>query len=165
MEQDGSSTLQSPLVHEKRSPRDFPIVLKLKEMWRALLTLLRQQPITIREAKYQSIGVRIHPEGPEEYRKITDLLNSKSWEYHTYQLPGEKTLKIIFIEIPQGVTEKEIIADLQADGFHPISASKMSRKQNGEKTLDSLGDDSALKGRKIYVRFGTYATSESGSSP
>ena len=103
-------------------------------MWSTFLTHLRQHSIKIREVKYQNTGVSIHPEGPEEYRKVIDLLYAKYWEYHTYQLMEEKSLKVVPRVTLQGVTEKEIIEHLQAGGFHLISASRMSRKQNGEKT-------------------------------
>ena len=119
------------LGQEARVP---PIVLRKKDMWSALVTMLRQRSIVIKEAKYQTLGVRIIPKGIEEYRKIVAILDEKKWEYHTYQLPEEKTLRVVIRGIPQGVTDEEVLEDLKAQGFNPLKAARMTTKKDGEKT-------------------------------
>lgn len=36
--------------------------------------------------------------------------------------------------IPQGVSEEEVVEDLKGQGFNPIKASRLTLKDNGEKT-------------------------------
>lgn len=125
------------LAHEVRAAENKiripPIVLRTKEMWSALLTILRQRGIALKEAKYQTLGVRIIPKGIDEYRKLVAILDEKRWEYHTYQLPEEKTLRVVVRGIPEGVTEDDVKEDLESQGFHPTKVTRMT-KRGGDKT-------------------------------
>ena len=103
-------------------------MLRRKEMWSALLTILRQRGVTLKEAKYQTLGIRFIPKGIEEYRQLVAILDDKKLEYHTYQLPEEMTLKVVIRGIPEGVTDEEVKKNLTAQGFHPLKTTHLPRR-------------------------------------
>lgn len=94
----------------------------------ALITIQRQRSIVLRSAKYQTLDISMIPKGVDEYWKLVAILDEKLWEYHTFQLPEEKTLRIVIKEIPEVITEEEVKEDLLREGFHPIKASRLIRK-------------------------------------
>ena len=87
-----------------------------------------QRGVGLKEAKYQTLGVRIIPKGIEEYRQLVAILDDKKWEYHTYQLPEERTLKVVIRGTPEGVTDEEVKEDLTAQDFHSLKTTRLTRR-------------------------------------
>ena len=96
------------------------MVLRRKEIWSALLTILRQRGVAFKKAKYQTLRVRTIPKGIEKYRKLVVILDERKLEYYTYQLPEEKILKVVIRGIPEGVTDGELKEDLTPKDSTPL---------------------------------------------
>lgn len=105
-----------------------PIILRKKESWLNLSSRMKERKINYLKAETISDGIKIKPNTSDDYRNTVNLLDEMKLEYHTYQLPEEKSLHIVIRGIPECINTEEVENDLIEKGFHP---EKVHRMRNG----------------------------------
>lgn len=109
-----------------------PIVLRDGSKWLAVSDEFRRLGYNITKAKSIREGVRFFPATSDDYRAITSTFDKKGLPYHTYQLPEDKLLNVVFRDVPTGIPESEVQDALVKRGFRPESIVRMRRRRGGE---------------------------------
>lgn len=104
-----------------------PIILHQKELWGTVSTKINDGKITFSKAKTTAEGISIQPSSPNDYRSIIKILDTLKAQYHTYQLPSEKLLHVVLRGVPKPMEEMEIRQELENNGFHPESVTRLRR--------------------------------------
>ena len=75
---------------------------------------------------------KINSESENEYRKVTEWLNSNKYEWHTYQNKQSRPLKVMARGIHHQTSPEEIVDELKSQGIKAISAVNMLSGKNKE---------------------------------
>lgn len=115
------SQSQDQASSQKDVPRTKipPIVLRDKSKYNQLTAKFKELKLDFGRALTVPEGVKIHPATINDFRCITKLLDTNGEQYHTYQLPEDKHMHVIFRGILETLTEAEIKEDLEEKNFSP----------------------------------------------
>lgn len=106
-----------------------PVILRKKETWSSVSAKLREAHINFGKAKVIGEGISIQPETVDDFRKMTRLFGNQKWEYHTYSLPEDRSLRVVIRGIPSGTTCDEVKKDLESQGFAPTTVHRMTSRR------------------------------------
>ncbi|KAG5866427.1 hypothetical protein JTB14_014001 [Gonioctena quinquepunctata] len=103
-----------------------PIILRDKTKWIPLRNYMYKCVPKIGYTKVQNLndGLKIQP---NDYKKIQDIFTRKGVPYHTFTLPEDKLLRVVFRCVPTEFDEKDIKKDLEDQGFDITSVSSMKK--------------------------------------
>ncbi|KAK9701311.1 zinc finger associated protein [Popillia japonica] len=107
-----------------------PIVLRDKTQWSKISTEIKRRGINFSRAQNIADGIRIYPIAEADFRAITKFFSTDKIPYHTYQLPLENLLNVVFRSIPIEIAEKDIYDDLCERGFTPECVIRMRRTRD-----------------------------------
>jgi Associated with zinc fingers len=97
-----------------------PIILKSAD-WRKTAPIIFQNqsiPSQSFKAKISTDGnVSVLTPDAEAYRFVQKTLQINNIAFHTYNLPEDRTLKVVFRGVPTDISEEEIANDLTNQGF------------------------------------------------
>ncbi|KAJ8963909.1 hypothetical protein NQ317_006924 [Molorchus minor] len=110
-----------------------PVILQSKDHWTWLSRALREKKIQYTSAKLVTDGIRIFPATTTDYRQITKILAEAKVGFHTYSLPEERQLRIVIRGLPEDLPEKEIMEDLQDQGYQPTTVQRMRNRRTKNK--------------------------------
>lgn len=102
-----------------------PIILRNKEKWMEVSAAFTKKSLNFNSARMTHEGVKIMPQTPDDYRGITKLLEKRKLEFHTFQLRSEKYLKVVLKGIMQNISDDDIKADLEKQGFPAAKVQRM----------------------------------------
>lgn len=102
-----------------------PIILRDKNAWSSVESFFLKNNYVATKAQNTSEGIRIFPASVTDFRKMTSLLHERQLPYHTFELPEEKVLRVVIRGIPCEVSCDRVLEGLVAQGYHPISATRM----------------------------------------
>lgn len=111
-----------------QQPRVAPIYLKDKGKWMEVANQLRNNNVFPSKSRSVSTGIQIEPETEEDYRKIKKILDNNKYEYYTFQLQSEKSLKVVIRGVDQALKLTEIEEDLQKQGYPTRKITRMNGK-------------------------------------
>lgn len=80
---------------------------------------------------YQNDVIQVGSSKIADHRAITQMLDEGNNEYHTFELPEDKTLKAMFRGIPELLPTNEIKYNLMKIEFAMIIVAKMHKKFEG----------------------------------
>ncbi|GFT82692.1 PRE_C2HC domain-containing protein [Nephila pilipes] len=63
--------------------------------------------------------LKVFPETPNEHRIIQNFISVKKLKSHTFEMQNEKMLKVIIRGLPADYDIKELISEIQLQGFNP----------------------------------------------
>ncbi|GFS31241.1 nucleic-acid-binding protein from transposon X-element [Nephila pilipes] len=66
-----------------------------------------------------SVKLKVFPETPNEYRIIQNFISVKKLRSHTLEMQNEKMLKVVIPGLPADYDIKELISEIQLQGFNP----------------------------------------------
>lgn len=130
-DEDAAQPLTNPT--QTKRPSIPPVILRDKNSWTNISAKLRSEKIEFSKAKNLTDAIRIHPMTANDYRRMTKLFDEQKIAYHTYSLPEQKLLKVVFRGVCEAIPDAEVKADLEAQGLHPIDVHRL-RKRNANKT-------------------------------
>ncbi|KAK9717104.1 zinc finger associated protein [Popillia japonica] len=107
-----------------------PIVLRDKSKWAGVSTELKRRGLQFLRAQNIADGIRIFPATEADYRSITKFFSNDAIPYHTYQLPSEKLLNVVFRGVPVEISEEELYDGLRERGFSPDCVVRMRSSRN-----------------------------------
>lgn len=102
-----------------------PLIIRKKEIWTTLSTQMKNKMINFTKAEPITDGIKVKPSSSDDFRKLIQLLDEHSYPYHTFQLPEEKLLHIVFRGVPECIAIEEVREDLINKGFHPEKVYRM----------------------------------------
>ncbi|KAI4465086.1 reverse transcriptase [Holotrichia oblita] len=104
-----------------------PVVLRNKSIWAKISSEIKRRGIQFTKAQNIQDGIRIYPTTVADYRALTKFSMKDNIPFHTYQLPSEKLLNVVFRDVPIEIGEKEIYDDLVERGFTPECVVRMRK--------------------------------------
>lgn len=106
-----------PIFVDKNSVNASTLITELK-----LITNL----FSLKEVKE---FFKLDIENIEDYRSIVKLLDNKTYKYHSYRLPVDKTIDVVMKHIPVTFEEAEIKDELTNMGFKISNVTRVWNKQ------------------------------------
>ncbi|KAJ8664535.1 hypothetical protein QAD02_006197 [Eretmocerus hayati] len=132
-----------------RSPP--PIVICDILSWPRVQQAIASNNIGVRRAFNTSNGVRVFTRTTEDFRTLTQYLESKQLEYTTHQLHEDRELVVVIRGVNQGLSEEQIKEELSKK---IPSINRVHRMKNGEKIWPLVAvhlDKSAPSSKTIFV--------------
>lgn len=99
-----------------------------KELWNHLSYEFEQNQLNVSKSRNTKEGIKTFPVTVDDYRNITKYLDANNVQYHTFGLPEDKLLHVVFRNIPVEIDTKIIKNDLINKGFHPENVFRMKNK-------------------------------------
>lgn len=104
-----------------------PVILRTKDKWTTVAKEMEKRNIKYSKAQNTSDGIKIFPSTPDDFRNLTRMFNTDGTQYHTYLLPEEKLLHVVFRGIPVEVKTEDIEEDLKEKGLNPQNIIRMTK--------------------------------------
>jgi hypothetical protein len=120
-------------AEENTSNKTVPIVIRQPDKWVQISKKLHKENIQYTKARSTPEGIKVYPTTVTDFRKITAYLDNQKYEYHTYQLQQDRSLKTVMRGIPLSIQIEEIQKDLQEEGYETTKIERMKNK-SGETT-------------------------------
>jgi hypothetical protein len=120
-------------AEENTSNKTVPIVIRQPDKWVQISKKLHSENIQYTKARSTPEGIKVYPTTVTDFRKITAYLDKQKYEYHTYQLQQDRSLKTVMRGIPLSIQIEEIQKDLQEQGYETTKIERMKNK-SGETT-------------------------------
>lgn len=123
LEEDPVDPVRPRMEHvSKRVP---PVILHPKENWDTISAEMARLRIAFSKAKAVPQGIKVELPTAEAYRALVKMLDAGKHQYHTFALPDEKPLKVVFRGVPISIGEDSIAADLRKKGFWPETVKRL----------------------------------------
>lgn len=128
---DGGSTEH----HTQVPPRQYkvpPVIIKLMKTHQELIALLDSCVKHRYELKPTGAAMKVTLSHPEDYRSLTDVLNAKGLEYHTF--PGTRSKPQVFVirGLPVNTATTDISNELKQQGMSVQSVSQITSQHNNK---------------------------------
>lgn len=119
------STAQQPPA----APKIPPVIMRDAAKWSEVSHRMDNGKINFSKAKQCPDGIRIQPVAEDDFRALTKLLDTLKYEYHTFALPSERTVKAVIRGIPAVIDPDDVLRSLQEANFQPTKVTRMSSRR------------------------------------
>ncbi|KAK9717231.1 hypothetical protein QE152_g24282 [Popillia japonica] len=92
---------------------------------------IKRRGYTFTKAQNVSDCIRLFPSSEADFRGIVKFFTNDNIPFHTYQLPSEKVLNIVFRGVSVEIPEDQIRRQLLELGFTPELVLRMRRNRGG----------------------------------
>ncbi|CAG9822598.1 unnamed protein product [Phaedon cochleariae] len=133
--------------HQVRVP---PIILRDKTKWTSLSKELPTLQINYFKAVNTTEGIKVFCDSPDSFRALTRLLDNKKYPFHTYQLPDEKSLRVVLRNVSEHIEPDDISEELTERGFEVTSVHRMKRRDGTAMPIVLVLLPKTEKNREIY---------------
>ncbi|XP_026745818.1 flocculation protein FLO11-like [Trichoplusia ni] len=110
-----------------RSQKPPPIFLHQKEKWTEVSSWCTTHHVQFTSGRLVKDGIKIIVPTSGDFRTLTEMLQARHLQYHTYALPEERTLRVVLKGLPVSLSTKEIEEDLTAQGIAVTKVHRMHR--------------------------------------
>lgn len=135
---------------KNKNNRVPPIILRDKTKWELIKTFCGTNHIKISHAVNINEGIRFHLTTSDAFRKVKKALDDHKIPSHTYHLPEEKTLHVVFRGVAEHIQPADIAEELKFLGYTPIKVSRMRRQDKSPMPLVTVELPRDEHHKKIY---------------
>ncbi|GLV46604.1 hypothetical protein CBL_20889 [Carabus blaptoides fortunei] len=109
---------------KKRAPP--PIFLRTKDDYALLSRGLARTNIKFSRVTNSKDDVKFQPETEADYKCLVKVLEKLKLPFHTFELPEEKSLKVVLRGLLETIPEKDILDELLLLGYPTIKCKRLS---------------------------------------
>lgn len=116
-------------MEPETSPKNStPIILRDKSKWLVVLDHLRLNNIQIPPARNVTEGIQFIVPTPDNFRSVTLFLQQSNIPFHTFQLPEDRSLKVMLRGIPEEIPSELIFKELEQRKLPVINVHRLSNR-------------------------------------
>lgn len=123
--QNFNSSQQSQAISTPKNPRIPPITILDRNHYNDIVQITRDHDIELNQIKNTSKGLQIQVNNSDGHRKLTKILDYNNQKYFTFDLPEDKSLKIVIRGVPTEMNLEYLETEIKNLNFNPLKINRM----------------------------------------